>query len=218
VGYRRSERMAQRKQARRRQILDAAIALFGRLGYHSATVPLIVAEAQSSTGGFYLYFRNKEDVYVAALEETGERLSGALNEASAAEARPELKMRAVVKGFVRWLAGNPSEARILTEAATLGGRMEVQHRAIIESHVRSVSMALEHVAPWFNPPDRAVIARCWVGSVLEAALGWMGSPSPERLEPERLAEIVADFSLRGAALAQGPKSSGGSPDESLATK
>jgi AcrR family transcriptional regulator len=192
--------MAMRRQARRRRILDAAIALFGRLGYHSATVPLIVAEARSSTGAFYLYFRNKEDVYVAVLKELGERLSGALNQASAGETRPERKMRAAVKAFVKWLAGNPPEARIFVEAATLGGRMEAVRRAIVESHVRSVSLALEHVAPQFDSYDRAVVARCWVGSVLEAAVGWMGSPSEEQLEPERLATIVSDFNLRGAAL------------------
>jgi AcrR family transcriptional regulator len=195
--------MAERKQARRRSILDAAIALFGRLGYHSTTVPLIVAEARSSTGAFYLYFRNKEDAYIAALKELEVRLSGALNSAAARETRTALQMGAVVKGFVLWLAEHPAEARILADAATLGGRIEEQRRTIIESHVRSVSVALEHVAPWFDPQDRSIIARCWVGSVLEAALAWMGSPPAQRPEAERLAAMVSDFNLRGAALATG---------------
>ena len=201
MGYKQSERVASRKQVRRRQILEAAIALFGRLGYHAATVPLIVAEAGSSTGAFYLYFRNKEDVYVAVLNELGERLSGVLHAAGAGETRTERKMRATVSAFVTWLTGNPPDARILLEAATLGGRMEAVRRTIVESHMRSVSIALEHVAPWFDEYERTVVARCWVGSVLEAAVGWMALPYEERLEPERLAAIVSDFTLRGAALA-----------------
>ncbi|HUI53634.1 MAG TPA: helix-turn-helix domain-containing protein [Bryobacteraceae bacterium] len=200
--YKQSEKMAQRKQARRRRLLGTAIALFGRVGYHAATVPMLVAEADTSTGAFYLYFRNKEDVYVAALEEIGVRLAAALNEEAARETRPERKMGVVVKGFVRWLAGNPAEARMLVEAAALGGRMEEARRTIIESHVRSVAAALEHLAPWFDAQERAVVARCWTGSVLEAALGWLALDAEKRPEAERLGTIVAGYNLRGAALEQ----------------
>jgi len=199
--------MAERKKARRRRFLDAAIALFGRLGYHSTTVPMIVDEAQSSTGAFYLYFRNKEDVYVAALEEIGERLSGALNHAMAREDRPEVRMGVAVKSLVEWLAGNPSEARILVEAAALGGRMEEARRALIESHVRSVAAALENLAPRLDKRERAVVARCWVGSVLESVLGWMRMSPAARLAPGRLAAVVAGFNLRGAAVFTGTSES-----------
>ena len=183
MSYQQSEKMAERKQARRRRFLDAAIALFARLGYHAATVPMIVREAESSTGAFYLYFRNKEDVYVAALQEIGARLSGALNHGIASESRPEARMAAAVRCFVAWLAENAPEAHILMEAAALGGRMEEARRAIIESHVRSVA-----------------VARCWVGSVLEAAQGWIALPSTERRDSAALAAVVADFNLRGAGL------------------
>jgi len=200
MSYQQSEKMAERKQARRRRFLDAAIALFARLGYHAATVPMIVREAESSTGAFYLYFRNKEDVYVAALQEIGARLSGALNHGIASESRPEARMAAAVRCFVAWLAENAPEAHILMEAAALGGRMEEARRAIIESHVRSVAVALEQMAPWFDAQERVAVARCWVGSVLEAAQGWIALPSTERRDSAALAAVVADFNLRGAGL------------------
>ncbi|MGA2145749.1 MAG: TetR/AcrR family transcriptional regulator [Bryobacteraceae bacterium] len=201
--YKQSEKMAGRKQARRRRFLDVAIAQFGRLGYHAVTVPAIVAESQSSTGAFYLYFRNKEDVYVAALEEIGGRLATAINGAMLKQSRPEARMDSAVRAFVEWLAGNPAEARMLVEAAALGGRIEQARRAIIESHVRSVSIALEQVAPWFDADERTVVARCWVGSVLEAAMGWLSTAPEERMEAERVAAIVAEFNLRGAGLGGG---------------
>jgi len=190
--------MVARKQARRARFLDTAISLFGRLGYHLATVPMIVAEAESSTGAFYLYFRNKEDVYAAALEEIGMRLAAALNLAIEREATPDARMSAAVEGLVRWLAGNPAEARILMEAGTLGGRLEEARRTIIESHVNSVVAALELAAPSVDAQDRKIVARCWVGAVLEAAMGWLAMPESERPEPGHLARVVASFNLRGA--------------------
>jgi len=200
LAYQQSDKMALRKQARRRELLDTAIRLFGRLGYHATTVPMIVAEAHSSTGAFYLYFRGKEDVYVAALYEFGVRISAGINDATARESRQEARMGVAVQTLVRWLAANPSEARILMEAAALGGRMEEARREIIESHVRSVAMALEQLAPWFESTERATVARCWVGSVLEAVVGWMNAAPDARIDPERLGRIVAIFNLRGAAL------------------
>lgn len=203
MAYKKSEKMVERQQARRRRFLDTAITLFGRLGYHAATVPMIVREAQSSTGAFYLYFRNKEDVYAASLQEIGVRLSAALNEAIAVESRPDTQMSAAVEGLVRWLAGNPSEARILMEAGTLGGRLEEARRAIIESHIRSVVAALGLAAPWVETRDRHVVARCWVGAVLEAAMGWLALPEGDRPEAGHLARVVAGFNLRGAEIASG---------------
>ena len=76
--YRTTPKMAQRKEARRSRLLNEAMRVFGRVGYHAATVPMIVAAAESSTGAFYLYFRSKEDVFAAALDSLGERISAAI--------------------------------------------------------------------------------------------------------------------------------------------
>ncbi|HEY1205287.1 MAG: TetR/AcrR family transcriptional regulator [Bryobacteraceae bacterium] len=203
MAYRTSEKMAERKRARRRRFLDTAIAVFGRLGYHAATVPMIVAEAGSSTGAFYLYFRNKEDVYAEALFEIGARLAAALNTAIARETGTAAQMAAAVEGFVRWLAENPPETRMLMEAASLGGRPEEVRREVIESHVRSVAAALERAAPWIDAADRGVVARCWTGAVIEAAAAWLRMPPAERPDAARLASTVKSFNLRGVGLDAG---------------
>src|SRR5690242_9570138 len=106
--YRTTPKMAERKEARRKRLLNASIQIFGRKGYHAATVPMIVAAARSSTGSFYFYFRNKEAICAAALEAVGERISSTLNQAIAT-AGPEVlqQMRAAVEALVRFLAENP---------------------------------------------------------------------------------------------------------------
>ena len=198
--YKTSEKMADRKRARRRRFLDTAIAVFGRLGYHAATVPMIVAEAESSTGAFYLYFRNKEDVYAEALREIGARLAAALNTAISRETAPAARMGAAVQGFVEWLAANPPETRMVMEAATLGGRIEEVRREVIESHVRSVVAAIEVAAPWIEAADRGVVARCWVGAAIEAATAWLRMEPATRPDSARLAAAVKSFNLRGVGL------------------
>jgi AcrR family transcriptional regulator len=55
-----------------RKLLDAAMVVFTRRGYHAARVDDIVKVARTSHGTFYLYFSNKEDLLRALVAEAGE--------------------------------------------------------------------------------------------------------------------------------------------------
>jgi AcrR family transcriptional regulator len=88
--YRTTPKMLGRKEARRQKLLNVAVRMFGRKGYHATTVPMIVRAANSSIGSFYFYFRNKEDIFAAVLEALGEQVSSALNEAIRASASASL--------------------------------------------------------------------------------------------------------------------------------
>lgn len=59
------ERKEREKEARREEILTAAYKVFVEKGLTGATVDDIAAEAELSKGTIYLYFRSKEDLYLA---------------------------------------------------------------------------------------------------------------------------------------------------------
>lgn len=197
--YRTTDKMQARKEARRQKLLDAAIRLFGRKGFHATTVPVIVRAAHSSIGSFYFYFHNKEDVFAAALGDLGERIASALN-AALATAGPEafVQMRTAVKALVAFLAEHPEEARILiVESSGLGKRLEEVRRRVIASHTSSVEQALGALAVRLPALDPAVAASCWVGAVYEAVYRWLERPAQDRTPAARLAENIARFNLRG---------------------
>jgi len=50
---------------RKNQILDAATAVFARLGFHDARMDDIVQESGLSKGALYWYFKSKEDIITA---------------------------------------------------------------------------------------------------------------------------------------------------------
>ena len=58
------ERDLQQKM-RRKQILDAAKRLFHAKGFTAATIEDIAQEAELSPAAIYLYFKNKDDLYVS---------------------------------------------------------------------------------------------------------------------------------------------------------
>jgi AcrR family transcriptional regulator len=54
-------------ERKRHSILDAARTVFSRLGYTGASVDDVAVEAGIAKGTLYLYFKSKEELYVAAL-------------------------------------------------------------------------------------------------------------------------------------------------------
>jgi len=65
---RRQDRRARERQRVREDIMDAALGVFVRAGYHEAAVEDIAREAGYSTGALYNYFRNKQDLFVQLVE------------------------------------------------------------------------------------------------------------------------------------------------------
>ena len=82
---------------KRSAILDAARAIFSRKGYSDTAVDDVAEEARVAKGTLYLYFKSKEELYLAALEND-------LREMSAA-ARKEMErshgLREKLRAFLR---------------------------------------------------------------------------------------------------------------------
>jgi AcrR family transcriptional regulator len=69
---RRDPMRVQRIDARRSQILDAAVQVFASKGFHQATVRDIAKKARLADGTLYLYFKNKGDLVLAILNRINE--------------------------------------------------------------------------------------------------------------------------------------------------
>jgi len=58
-----------RREQTRRHLLDAAAAVFAARGYHGASLDEVAAAAGFTKGAVYSNFKNKEDLFVAVLED-----------------------------------------------------------------------------------------------------------------------------------------------------
>jgi AcrR family transcriptional regulator len=58
---------AARRDSRRRQVLDAAVAVMQRTGFHEMSMQALADEASVSVGLLYKYFGGKEDILLAAV-------------------------------------------------------------------------------------------------------------------------------------------------------
>lgn len=59
----RKERREREKEVRRKQIQEAAVQVFMRKGFNTATMEDIAQESELSTGAIYSYFKSKEELF-----------------------------------------------------------------------------------------------------------------------------------------------------------
>ncbi len=64
---------AAREQAVRQRIVDAAIAVFGELGYRRATIQDVVVASGLSVGAVYTHFTSKEELFLIACRYEADR-------------------------------------------------------------------------------------------------------------------------------------------------
>ena len=199
--YRKTEATEERKQARRRAILGTATALFGNHGYHATTVPMIVAQAEVSTGSFYMYFCNKEDVFNAALEELGRAVNRVLDELKQSEPDSLKRIGQGSEALFLFLAKNPEKARILlVESSGLSPRLEKTRRSIIRHQVEELRQMLVSVPSRFAVQNAEIAARCIAGATFEAVYTWLEEDKKSRLPAAEVARAVARFNTQAVSI------------------
>ena len=106
------------KSFRRQQILDAAAALFQEVGYEGFSVALLASKAGVVKGTLYLYFKTREEVFLALYDQSLNRMS----EAFIAQLAPGMSDRAFCELLYGGLWRQP--LRTAASAARKGDRTQ----------------------------------------------------------------------------------------------
>lgn len=96
------ERKEREKEARRKEIVEAAKALFFECGFQTATMDQVAKRVELSKGTLYLYFSSKEELYVTVFMEGLDELNRFLRQASESVDGWENRLRAIGKAYYRF--------------------------------------------------------------------------------------------------------------------
>ena len=106
------------------QLLTAARDVFGDRGYQATTVGAITSRANTAHGTFYLYFRNKQDVFAAVMADVTDELYREADIGSPAS-DPRTALEASIRGFLDAFVRHRKLWRSLLEASFTNRDIEV---------------------------------------------------------------------------------------------
>ena len=95
------ERHSDRKDQRRRLIVETARAAFFRNGYGGTTMSSIAADLGGSKATLWSYFRNKQDLFTAVIDDMVERYGEALRMPLPAEGDPVETLRRFASSLMK---------------------------------------------------------------------------------------------------------------------
>lgn len=85
-----------RAEDRKQQLLESAARCFAQHGYRGTTTAMIAAEAGVSEPIIYRHFHNKHDLFIALIEEVGERVFNNWERVTAHADTPLAKLQAMM--------------------------------------------------------------------------------------------------------------------------
>src|SRR5438045_3314275 len=101
------------QEDKRRLILDAAVRVFARKGYHASRVGDIAEEAGVAHGLLYHYFSSKDELLETVFRDTWSDLLGAVREVEQAGEDAGEQLRRVAAIFLRAWRRTPDLVRVL---------------------------------------------------------------------------------------------------------
>lgn len=179
--------------ARREQILDVAIEVFGTSGYYGASMNDIAEAAGVTKPVLYQHFDSKGDLYGALLDEVGNRMLASIAKATANAPDGREQTELGFQAYFRWVSHRHDEFMLL-----FGG--SARHEAEFSAQIRRITdEAAASIAPLIavdiDPEQRRTLAHALVGLAEGASRRLVGLG--EDFDPDEIAAVVSALAWAG---------------------
>ncbi len=162
---------------KRRQILDAAIRVFARQGFHSTRVSDIADEAGVAYGLVYHYFKSKDEVLNELFSERWSLLLTAIEEADSEGASPRAKLEAVAGFIVDSYRHDPELMKVIivevTRAANSFGRTHLPEIRRAYDSIAKIVADGQAAGIFRSDIDANFASMSFYGAIEQLLSGWI---------------------------------------------
>jgi AcrR family transcriptional regulator len=168
------------------RILDAALNIFSNKGYYGTAVDEIVEEANTSKGSMYFHFPNKEQLFLALVDQFANVLernvTNAIEQSPKGMGRVKIAIESVLNTFGKYR--RPAKI-LLVQAVGLGSVFEKKRMEVTDRFAELIQTYLDEAIEIGDiaATDTEVIAHAWMGAIYNVVIQWVytGEPTPERI-------------------------------------
>jgi TetR/AcrR family transcriptional regulator, fatty acid metabolism regulator protein len=178
------------QEDKRRLLLDAAVRVFARKGYHAARVGDIAEEAGVAYGLLYHYFDSKEDVLRSVFRETWRALIGTIKSVEQAGDPPREQLRKVAEILLRSWRRDPDLVRVLVLEVTRSPLLPGEMDEIAESFaaIQAIVERGQADGTMRSDVDARLASYVFYGAIEELLTGWVLGRLPDSEEDVARAE------------------------------
>ncbi|HET6344108.1 MAG TPA: TetR/AcrR family transcriptional regulator [Myxococcota bacterium] len=185
-----TEEGRQRHEAKYQRILDAALDVFARKGFHEAKISEIARAAGVADGTIYLYFKNKDDLLISLFESKLEQINEGLRNELKDITDARERLQHIIRYHLRLALENPTLAAFITIELRRSGKFMKDY---------AKAQLSEYLTQWGNVIDEGkasgqfrsdmstgILKHILFGALDHACVTWVNNP---QRRPEDLTEV-----------------------------
>jgi AcrR family transcriptional regulator len=182
---------------KRRTILDAAVRVFARQGFHTCRVSDIADEAGVAYGLVYHYFSSKEEILDTLFLDRWDVMLAAIAEADAADLPPREKLRLVAGFIVDSYRHDPEVMKVIivevTRAANTFGRTHLVKITDAYAQIAAIVASAQRSGEFRSDITPEFAAQAFYGSIEQVLTGWIfADRAVSDAEFERAKAMIVD--------------------------
>ena len=162
---------------KRRIILDAAVRVFARQGFHTCRVSDIADEAQVAYGLVYHYFGSKDEVLDTLFEERWDILLEAIRETDATDVAAREKLYAIASFIVDSYRHDPELMKVIivevTRAANSFGAVHLAKISEAYGQISGIVEQAQRSGEFRDSVSAEFAAMAFYGAIEQVLTGWI---------------------------------------------
>ena len=181
---------ADRQADRRRQILEAAVKVFARSGFHRARVGDIAEEAGVAYGLVYHYFTSKEELLETIFRDTWTQMLARVREVEGSGVDASEQVRQVTALLLRTWRRDPDLVRVLVREVTRSQHVQQEIEEITDAMkaLEGIIRRGQESGEFRSGIDPRLGAVVFYGALDEILTGWVLGQLPDTDEDIAQAE------------------------------
>jgi AcrR family transcriptional regulator len=115
----------------RQRLLKAAAKVVGKVGYHKASISKITHAAKLASGGFYYYFKTRDELFLELLPMMGQQMIDFISDEVVNSQWGVDREILSFQAYINFLKKNPEFYRVFAEASVYAPRAYEKHFSLV---------------------------------------------------------------------------------------
>ncbi|MDG3010256.1 TetR/AcrR family transcriptional regulator [Rhodococcus sp. D2-41] len=184
------------RAVREQQMLDAAVEVFSRSGFHDTSMDSIAKQAEISKPMLYLYYGSKDELFAACIHRESRRFIDAVASGSDPKLTPKEQLRTIIVAILGFVSEHRQSWRVLYREATADSSFA---KEVFANRGRIVEMVATLLRSSTRDPEPGQDFDLMATALVGAGEAVANRVAEQELDADAAADLLVNLGWRGLA-------------------